>query len=315
MKKKLSSGVLIVEAVIAAFLMVFAFAASASLFDASLRWESFSSNQRKAALLAERKMEEIRARATAIPSGQTFAQHIDSVIGGTHNPYPDAPGFEFTVTTLRNRHLRVPTSGFTPTDGVHSPCSVLYTQPDNPGTTNRITPAYNIDPPTPFDPNGAGDFQKNNFYDTYPYSRSMANSYRLVKVTVSFGTNGDRTVDLISLIGDPILPPNRPADNLNDTVNVVRTAGNNVLSGASDFAEYEIRVTTASGAVVEDVSALWSVHPLSTGSVDIFCLNASGTRVRVSRNRFSRNGTRARLFPKIRYEAEEARGLSEFINL
>jgi hypothetical protein len=313
LKERRSSGVLIVEAIIAAFLMVFAFAASASLYDASLRWESQSGNLRKAALLAERKMEEIRALCSQVPSGTTFAAHADAVIGAAHPAYPDAPGFDFTVQTLPNRHQPVLTSGFTPDDGVHSPCSTLFTRPDNPGTVDRTVPAYAIDGNTPFD--RAGDFQKNNAYETYPYSRAMNNSFRLVRVTVNFGTNGGRTIDLVSLIGDPILPPAKPASNINVTANVVLVNGSSSLTTAGSFAEYELRVTTAGGSQVEDVSALWSVHPLSNGTVDIFCLNAAGTRVRVTRNNLSRPGTSAVLFPKIRYEGIEARATSGSINL
>ena len=300
------------EAVVAAFLMVFAFAASASLFDASLRWESQSANLRKAAFLAERKMEEIRAKASAVPSGANFAAHLDTIIGGTHAPYPGSPGFKFEVSTLPNTHLEVETSGYTPTPGVHSPSSTLFTAPDNPGSVDRSTPVYLFDN----DPNvGPGDFQKNNFYDTYPYSRSMDRSYRLVQVRVNYGSGLDQHLDLVSLIGDPILPPEKPASNMNVTATVVRTSGPANLTSSGAAAEYEIRVTTANGSRVEDVSAIWSIYPLTSGTVDIFALNAAGTRVRVTRSPLTRNGTSVRLFPQIRYEGIEARALSGNIGL
>lgn len=308
MRRFTPSGILIVEAVVAAFLMVFAFLASASLFDASLRWESQSGNTRLAALIAERKMEELRAQCSLVPSGTTFAAHADAVLAGPHLPYSESPGFTFTVRVLPNSHDTVSTSGETPDDGVHSPCSTVFTRPTNPASTDRTNPPYPlIDPPTsPF--NEAGDFQKNGFYSTYPYSRAMPNSYRLVQVTVNYGTGGGRRFDLVSLISDPIPPP--PLN-----FEVVRTAGNSALPGTGSFSEYEIRVTAQNGSQVEDVSAVWSVHPLATGTVDVFCLNASGTKVRVRRNSYSRNGTTAVLFPQIRYHSVEARATSEDISL
>lgn len=315
MNRSSSSGILIVEAVVASFLMVFAFLASAALFDASLRWESQSSNTRLAALVAERKMEELRALCSQVPSGVTFADHADATLGGSHSPYPDSPGFEFTVTILPNSHNSVPTSGETPDNGVHSPCSTVFTRPTNPMSTDRVNPPYPlIDPPTsPF--NEAGDFQKNGFYSTFPYSRAMPNSHRLVQVTVNYGSGGGRRFDLVSLISDPILTPVTTTPNVNQTASVVRTAGSSSLTSSGSFAEYEIRVTTQNGSRVEDVSAIWSVHPLATGTVDIFCLNAAGTKVRVRRNKYSRNSTTAVLFPKIRYHSVEARATSEDISL
>ena len=158
-------GILIAEAVVASFLMLFAFAAAAALFDAALRWESDSGNYRKAGLVAERKMEELRAQASDIGAGGTFAGRIDGLIGGPHPDYLDAPGFTITVTSLPNRHLTIPANGLTPSDGVHSPCSTFFTAPGPPGA------------PHPFDPNG--DHQRNRTYATYPFSRPMPQSYRL----------------------------------------------------------------------------------------------------------------------------------------
>lgn len=293
----------------ACFLMVFAFAASAVLCDASLRWEARSSTIRRAALVAERKMEEIRARASTIPVGVSFAQHLDGILTGPHPEYADAPGYRFNVRSVRNRHKRVKTSGFTPTDGVHSPCSNFYTEPANPGSTNRMNPPYGVQDP-------GGDFQKNATYSSYPYSRYMSETYRLVQVTVRFGSGADQKVELVSLIGDPIAPPEYPAgDNLNRTLRVVRESGPAGLSGPSSAAVYRIEVVTASGSKVDDVSAIWSIHPLSSGSADIFPLDAKGSRVRVTRNGFSQNGTSFRLFPQIRYGGREARATSEVIGL
>ena len=298
---------LLVEAIIAAFLMIFAFAISAALYDASLRWEANTTSILRASLLAERKMEEIRSAASRIDA-QSFAVQIDAILTGPHLPYPDAPAFTFEVgPALDNIHKVVPTSGFTPTNGVHSPCSTFFTRPSNPGSVNRSSPPYASDP--------NGDFQMDAAYESFPYSRAMPNSYRLVQVRVRFGDGDDHKVDLISLIGDPIAPPARPDPNINQTLKIVRTSGPPDLTGANPAAEYEIHVTTATNAPVDDVSAVWSIHPLSSGTADIFPLNASGTRVRITRSPFSENGTQFRLFPQIRYEGQEARALSDPIAL
>ena len=305
--RRSSHGTLMVEAVVASFLMVFAFAAAASIFDASLRWESSSSNIRKAGLLAERKLGEIRARASKVPSGTTFAAHLDGIVTDAHPEYPDSPGFAFEVTVLDNTHEVVPTSGLTPDNGIHSPCSTFFTRPDNLTSVGRAAPPYAVDP--------GGDFQRNSTYETFPYSRAMPNSYRLLQVTVSYGGGEEQKVRLLSLLGDPILPPRKPVDNLNVTLTVQRLSGAVNLSGPGDFAEYGIVVTTDNGSIVDDVSALWSIHPLSSGIVDIFPLDATDTRVRISRTNLSRNGTTLRLFPQVRYESIEARATSDVIGL
>lgn len=260
-------------------------------------------------MVAERKMEEIRARAFTVPAGTTFAQHLDAILEGPHPQYPDAPGYDFEVRVVRNRHKPVKTSGFTPSDGVHSPCSNFFTQPLNPGSIDRTTPPYGAQDPE-------GDFQKNATYSSYPYSRHMPQTYRLVQVTVRFGSSTDQKVDLLSLIGDPISPPEYPTgDNLNRTLRVVRESGPADLSGTNAAAVYRVEVVTATGSKVDDVSVIWSIHPLSSGSVDIFALDAKGARVRVTRNGFSQSGTSFRLFPQVRYEGKEARATSEEIDL
>lgn len=302
---------LLAEAVVASFLMIFAFLASASLYDASLRWEAGSASLRRATLLAEQKMEEIRARASSYSPPATFASHLDGIISGPHPPSPEAPDFRFAVRALDNTHRTVASSGLTPSDGVHSPCSTFFTRPGNPGSTDRSASPYAASDP-------GGDFQRNVTYESYPYSRRMSRSFRLVQVTVSYGVGYEQKVDLISLIGDPILPPARPAagaDNLNLTLNVIRESGSVDLSAPGAEAVYRIDVTTDSGTKVEEVSALWSIHPLSSGTADIFALDASGLRVRVTRSADSKAGTTFRLFPQIRYEGVEARATSDAITL
>jgi hypothetical protein len=290
-------GILIAEAVVASFLMLFAFAAAAALFDAALRWESDSGNYRKAALVAERKMEELRAEASDISSGDNFANHIDSLIAGPHADYPDAPGFSITVTPLDNVHRTITANGRTPGDGVHSPCSSFFTDPAPVGL------------PHPFDP--TGDHQLNQIYHTYPYSRPMPRSYRLVQVSVAYGGGTNpRTFELVSLIGDPLMPPNPTVPNVNNSVVVSRVGPNSDISSASPSATYTVSVVTNSGAIVEEVSALWNITPRSTGSGDLFTLDPNGTSCRLDLGPAPYAGTEISLAARVRYRGVEAIGVS-----
>jgi hypothetical protein len=295
--------------VIASFLMIFAFLASVALYDASLRWESGSSNIRRATLLAERKMEEIRAQASLVTSG-TFAGGIDAILAAIPRPfyYPEAPEIAIYVDPLDNIHHRVQTSGLKPPNGVISPCSSFYTKPLNPGSRDYAPAPYGtLDP--------EGDFQINASYETYPYSREMPDSYRLVQVTVQYGPADDQKAVLISLIGDPIMPPVRSGA-LDSVVKVVRESGPANLTSLGDAAIYRIEVTASNGTKVSDVSALWSLDSAHGGTVDIFRLDAKGTRVRVTRDPdYSVSGTTAVLSPQVRYEGIQARAASGEIGL
>lgn len=315
MKRKNPSGILIVEAIVASFLMVFAFLASASLYDAALRWETQSGNMRKATMVAERKMEELRAVSAQVPSGKSFADHFDSLI-------PTSPesidGFEVTTTVLPNHHEKVKTSGYTPPDGFYSPCSTLYTEPDNPGSTSRNAAPYNFDSGTLFDPapRGAGDFQLNNLYQTYPYSRTMNKTYRLVKVSVNYGARNGQPVELVSVIGDPILPLKDTSPNPNIDVSMkVTPAGVFGLAGANNFLDFSFTLTAANGSVIEDAACLWSVHPLSSGTGDLFVMDGIGSKVRVRRSDLSRNGSKIILFPRVRYRGVDVRATGSDIQL
>lgn len=296
------SGVLIVEAIVAAFLMVFAFAAAATLFDGALRWESQGANLRKATLVAERKMEELRRDCSDIPAGTTFAAHADTVLGLPVTPYPEDPGFTIEVDVLPHTNQRIQANGLTPTPGVHSPCSAFFTLP----------------PTLPADDPG-GDFQRNRRYQTFPYSRPMAESFRQVQVTVYYGGGtppNSRFVRLVSLIGDPILPPSATTPNENITVRVIRESGSpSSLSAGSPSAFYSLEVVTNSGAEVENVAAVWNITPDSTGHARIFTMDSSGQRVRITRGNLAVGGTEVRLAAKVRYGGVEAIGISQRIRI
>ena len=92
--KRKPRAVLLVEAIVASFLMLFAFIASTQLFEAALRWESAGTNVRLAAIVAERRMEEIRQWAAVNRNNLPAAWA--SLPGALPATYPDAPGFEIT---------------------------------------------------------------------------------------------------------------------------------------------------------------------------------------------------------------------------
>lgn len=282
-------GVLIVEAIVAAFLMLFAFAASSSLFDASLRWESESGNSRRAALVAEKKMEELRALSAVVPSGSSFADVL-SGLTGPQAEYPEAPGFAMDVQIIDNAHRPVATSGLTPTDGVHSPCSSLFT----------AVPTVASNPPD-------GNPQLNNAYSTYPYTRTLDRGLQMVQVTVTYA-GGARTFRLISLVGDPITP----FDSTPDVV-VTQVSGPSSLNDFTTAAEFRAQVVTGSGSEPEDVTILWGVTLDSTGSLTFLPLDSSGRTVRVKRRSITPLGTNAQVKVQalVRYGGQEAVGSSD----
>lgn len=287
-------GGLLLEAVLAAFLMIFAFATSASLFDASLRWESEATNIRRASLVAERRLEELRALTAKVPAGSSFSNVLAGHLG-VETEYPEDPGFQVKVKALRNRHDRVETSGLTPPDGVHSPCSALFTAP--PATSPGSNPP-NDNP------------QLNNAYSTYPYSRSMPTSLRLVEVTVTY--SGGKTLRLVSLLGDPIVPfAKKPV------VVVTKASGPSSLSNTSTPAVFEAQVVTQSNSRPDDVTVLWSTTLDSTGALDCLPLDSTGRTVRVTRAPITPSGVgaKARVQALVRYGGQEAVGESIEISL
>lgn len=275
--------------------MIFAFAASTSLFHASLRWESEGANLRRAALVAERALEELRATSAAVPSGSSFADVLAPLLGDRPE-FPESPGFAINLTLLDNVHRLVPTSGVIPDPGVHSPCSTFFTNP----------PTLATNPPN-------GNPQRNNRYGTYVYTRAMSSSLALVQVTVTYG-NGGKNFRLISLVGDPITPMD---NSLNDNVVVTRVSGSSTLNDFTSTSEYTAQVVTASGSRPRDVTILWGIAPDSTGSLVILPLDSTGRSCRVSRRSVTPVGAnaRARLVAKVRYGGQETGGFSEVINL
>lgn len=231
-KQRRKGGVLIAESVVASFLMLFAFVAASALFDAALRWESSGSNLRQAALLADRRMEELRRWVASTPSGaSTFPDDAAWATEAARIPfYPEMPGHLITVTATSMDYAPLINTGVQPPSGFHSPCSSLYTDaPGTGGVTNPNTAVpFLVDNP-----------QFNNVYETYSYSRDLSNSYKLVEVLVEFGNAQEYR--LVSVIGDPMLPG--PA-----TVNI---------GGASTIPGDCSRQVQIGGRTVPDVSTLW----------------------------------------------------------
>lgn len=274
--------------------MIFAFATSAKLFDGSVRWEAEAVNMRRASMIAERKIEELRALTADVPSGSSFANvlagHFD-----VDSEYPDDPGFVVRVEKLKNTHRPVQTSGLTPTDGVHSPCSSLFTAVP--------TGAPDSNPPD-------GNPQLNHKYKTYPYTRHLPSSLQLIRVTVTYSA-GEKNVRLVTLLGDPIIPFDRTPDVIVTKI----SPGPNILHASSPPAIYTAQVVTANGSEPKDVTILWSTSLDSTGSLNCLPLDSTGRRVSVTRRDLTSPGSRAKVQALVRYGGQEAVGLSAVIQL
>lgn len=290
------TGALLVEAIIASFLMLFAFAVAASLFDASLSWEAGSSNARRAIFVAQKKMEELRASSAKISSGSSFLSTLNSLMV-TNVEYSEAPGFKITTTILKNSHKPVHSSGNLPTDGLHSPCTSFF--------TTIPTVAKNLPDGNP---------QYNNTYATYPYSRHLNESAALVQVTVAYGAN--EHVALISLLTDPIaltpIPPKKAK------IVITRTSGSAMLANGTDVSLYSAQLITAGGATVANPTILWTVALGSSGSLRLLPKDSSGSAVEV-RRRIDVTppgaGANAKIQALIRFGGWELTGLSEDISL
>ncbi len=288
-------GGLLLEAVLAAFLMIFAFATAATLFDGAVRWEAEAANARRASMIAERKIEELRALTAAVPGGASFAGVLSGHLA-TVSEYPDDPGFTVKVEELKNEHRPVQTSGLTPDDGVHSPCSSLFT----------AIPTAALDSNAP-----DGNPQLNNKYNTYPYTRHLPRSLRLIQVTVTYSA-GEKSLRLVTLLGDPIIP----FDNTPDVI-VSKVSGPNNLNDLTTPAVYTAQVVTANGSRPEDVTIFWSTSLDSTGSLNCLPLDSTGRRVRVTRRSVTPTGVgaRAKVQALVRYGGQEAVGESAEIQL
>lgn len=220
--------------------MLFAFAASAALFDAALRWESNGTNLRRAAMVADKRMEELREWAVTGGSGTTFPTDAEWMTESTRvTSYPEAPGFEIEVNPYVPQYAELLSSGVVPEQGFHSPCSSLYTlAPDDPG---------GVPNPSGLDPFLDNNPQYNYAYKSYPYSRRLDNSYRMVEIVISYGSGtSPLQYRLISLIGDPI-----PGGSANVSVSP---------SGGS----YQANVSVG-GRTVPDMVVHWG-SPLTPGT-------------------------------------------------
>lgn len=264
------SGSLLAEAVVACFLLVFAFLAATSIYDYSLRLSQETTQYNLAALIAERKMEEIRALA-ALGGTEPFIDSLEGIIDDQKPffSYSDASDYRVEVRKLGIVHSEIkdPRDSLSstlirPDAGVISPCSTFFTKPDKLGVTERSTSS----PPYKFD--SGGDYQRNETFQSYPYSRSMAKSYCLVKVTVGFGVDYKKSFELISLIGDA---------NIDDKIELKILGGSGFIKpGGSD--DYRVEVKDHSGTLLNDVSVKWGHSDL----LDVFKLNSEGTEVRVT---------------------------------
>lgn len=286
MKLRSPKGTLLVEAIVASFLFLFAFIAATQLFDASLRWESSSTNERLAALVAERRMEDLRGwvgqqcKTTGFNSLNWASKEV------VDEDDSELPGFLITVNTssqMEHTPARPLTGRADPPPGFHSPCSTLYAQA------------------------AAGeDQQQNQVWGTFPYSRDMSNSARLVQVTVTWG-DGSHEYRLVSVLSDSIEPAVAPSTDFT-TSPVVISGPASVSTGST--ADYSVEVRLASSAPIPDVTTLWAILPTSAGAASLRPLDSSGRTVRLTR---ASDGAIV-LVAKVRYRGKEIVGYSNAIN-
>lgn len=285
--RKNNQAVLIVEAIVASFLMLFAFLAATQLFDASLRWESSSTNDRLAAMVAERKLEELRATVRSACRTQSFSS---LTLDETDFAFPDAPGFLIDVRAYAPTYTqpRTETGRAAIPPGFHSPSSQLFA---------RAAPGKNA--------------QKHDFWLTYAFTRDLSASARGVEIIVKYGSGGGREFRLVSLLADglgpPAATPNVPFPNL-----PVRITGPNSLANPGDTGTFTVSLRLPSGADVDDVVALWSLAPDPEGAVIIKPIDPNGRQVEVTRSSLTPAGSaaRIRLAAKVRYRGQEIIGYS-----
>lgn len=278
------------EAIVASFLMLFAFIAATQLFDASLRWESSSTNDRLAALVAERRMEELRGWVDLQCETVGFQDLNWGSQEVVDDSYPEMAGFLIDVRTGLATYTqpRPDTGRAAIPPGFHSPSSQIFAQ----------APA-------------GQNAQRNPTWQSYPYTRDMGDSARLVQVTVKYGNNNSRLFHVVSLITDPVAPCLVPSADFSTSPVVISGPGS--IGGSPET--YSVETRLPNNAPVEEVTALWSVEPESTGAVTLRPLDAGGSEVEVRRDPNSTPGSTVVLAAKVRYRGREYVGFSSPINL
>jgi hypothetical protein len=285
-------GVLIVEAVVAAFLMIFAFAAASTLFHSALQWEAQSGNVRRAALIAQKKIGEIRAWSEEYHSSHAFDEGWTSPITGIQADYAEAPGFEIEVIADQPHYDSIPSTGDTPPDGMYSPTSHFWSPP----------------PASAALPNDFENPQKNPDYATFSRVRTFNASYRRVQVIVRYGNGGSREFRAVTLVGDPITP----ASSGEPSISISRSAGPASV-GPGDAADYSVTISLG-GHDLDDMVCLWGVDPESTGSLIVKPLDSNGRGARIIRPTWGNAGT-SRLAVRIRYRGRQYSKLSDPITV
>lgn len=296
-----SRGLLIAEAVVASFIMIFAFIAAARLFDASLKWEAEANALRTATFVAEKRMEQLRVWAETEFANKAFDDPSgwpSQVIPPT--PDPDTPSILVQVEVSEPVYLaphafRPAPANAPPSPGLYSPTSHFY---------------------SPY-PANTQNFQRHHQWLTYPYVRDLSSSCRRVEVTAFFGDSGTNEYKLVALISDPVARPRATTAGAFPKFPVkIETVppGITSISSSADVV-FSVALEGAGGQDIPDVTALWSVDPESTGSVIIRPLDATARTVKVERLDVSVPGSTVRLAAKVRYRGKEIVGYSDLINL
>lgn len=109
-----SAGLTLAETIIAIFILIAGFVVMSRLFHTALQYQASIDSQQIAVLLAERKLEEVRAwsKTTHVPLGTTPFTNWSGCPGSSGpTPDPDFPAYSVSVTTTAQ--------------DIYSPCSLF----------------------------------------------------------------------------------------------------------------------------------------------------------------------------------------------
>ncbi|MBI3929356.1 MAG: hypothetical protein HY319_27665 [Armatimonadetes bacterium] len=217
-------GLSLVETIMATFLLVSGFVVTAVLYHTSLRYASAVERQQLALLVAENKLEEIRAWSRDVHGtggSESFGDDVSwNTYDGAVETDPDHP--EFTVRVQANRHsLFSPSSQFE---------QVRFSAQE--GETET-------DPPDFGDPR-----------------KGFTNSTRRVEITVEWGPGPREEVRLISLVGDPV----RDFEASEEAITIGMNPSTTTLAPGEDIRLTAVAKDT-SGQEIPDAVFTWYVEP------------------------------------------------------
>lgn len=220
-------GLALPEAIIAIFILVAGFVVTAALFHTALRYVGIIERQALAVVLAEQKIEEIRAwsrRVHGTGGSESFSSNASwSAYDGVTEPAPDRPEIEISVSAEPD-NLFSPSSQFE---------RARFSAQENEG--DKVNPA------------AVGE-------------KVLPGSVRRVEVTVSWGAAPGDRLSLLTYVGDPF----RDIDP-DTAVVVTQISGGSVLAPNAQ-ARFRATVVDTSGQVIPDAIFTWYIDPDASGN-------------------------------------------------